>query len=302
MSSGSTIAITGASGFIGLHLLRRLKSSGFPVRAISGLRSDTPDLDAFLDDALQGVDTVIHASYPTSIPKGVPAEKFRQDMITVMHALTEACLRVGVRRFINLSTAEVYGDHGSPDISVSETDPLFAPTLYAQYRSETDSMLKYSAEFGLEYITLRLPPVYGPEPKPDFQKLLEKARRLRFLPITRTSNRRSILSVDNLSLVIESLIHQELWSVNVLNVADPGATSRVRVLLELAHAQGRPLPRMFLVPKAALNLAGRIGRRRHLRRELRGNIRLDTTRLALVCRDVSLTPTTTEFLAYYGKK
>lgn len=97
-----TIAITGASGFVGRHVIPELLSSGFSVSALlrspaSAIRVQTLGCETVLCDLssvdsiasrLQGVDTVLHMAAKMDIYGSY--EDFYADNVELTHRLLEA--------------------------------------------------------------------------------------------------------------------------------------------------------------------------------------------------------------------
>src|SRR5919112_3586451 len=122
MSATRTVLVTGAGGFIGAHLVRRLASLGMEVRA-PDLRPQ--DKSAAGDEVLthlvdicdpaavaplfEGVDTVFHLA---SLHLEVGANPAPFDVVNVEAAANLVTLAAerGVRRFVHTSSVGIYGD------------------------------------------------------------------------------------------------------------------------------------------------------------------------------------------------
>ncbi|MFI7344263.1 NAD-dependent epimerase/dehydratase family protein [Streptomyces sp. NPDC050085] len=116
--SGPDVLLTGATGFIGSKVLRRLVGGGAKVRALTrdaaadlpradGLTWHTADLSepASLSGAAEGVGTLIHLA---SVVSGPESECAAVNVRGTTALMAEA-RRVGVPRVVHLSTAAVYG-------------------------------------------------------------------------------------------------------------------------------------------------------------------------------------------------
>ena len=180
------MAVTGAGGFIGSALVRRLVAEGVEVHALLGpddaqvivpgvgveggkgvrtLRGeiDRPDcLRALLD----GVDVVFHLAGPASVASSfaAPAE-FARIHGTGTAALLAACERARVQHVIYLSSAEVYGRPVRNPID--ETHRLQACSPYAAAKLAAEHFLEaYHLSHGLAVTVLRPFSVYGPRQSP----------------------------------------------------------------------------------------------------------------------------------------
>ena len=161
------IALTGASGFVGKALLLELISEGFKVRVLTrspnffeefesvevfeGDLLNTQDWTDFLD----GADVVIHAAAEIKNPLHMEEINFHAS-----NRLLDAALKVGVRRWIQLSSVGAYG----PDVSgwVNENSLEKPNNLYETTKTLFDSKLRDIAKLSkLEVCILRPSNIYG---------------------------------------------------------------------------------------------------------------------------------------------
>jgi len=125
------IAVTGASGLLGQHLVERLVAEGLPVRVIvrndqvrfpAGVavyQTDVLDLPG-LFKALDGVTLVIHAAGLVSFNPRRRDEIFSVNVEGTRNVVN-TCLKVGVKSFIQISSVSALGR--KPGTSVTEEDP-----------------------------------------------------------------------------------------------------------------------------------------------------------------------------------
>jgi nucleoside-diphosphate-sugar epimerase len=164
MTDKKTILITGATGFVGGWLAETLYLSDF-ARARAGIRdwSNAARLGRFPIDivrcdvlnqeeiirAMEGVSVVIHCAIGS-----------REVIVQGTNNMLEAALRFGVRRFVHLSTAEVYGPVSG---QVDETFPFqYTGGIYGDSKIEAEKLCWDYYEKGLPLVVLRPPIVYGP--------------------------------------------------------------------------------------------------------------------------------------------
>jgi UDP-glucose 4-epimerase len=136
--------------------------------------------------------------------------------------LVEACLEMGVARFVYASTTAVYGP-GGPFV---ETDPCLPQGAYAQSKRRAERAVTASAKRGLGITVLRFGILYGLAPITRFDAV---ANRLVYLagverPLTVYGDgqqRRSLVHVRDASQAIAfCLAHPELTAGRALNVID----------------------------------------------------------------------------------
>ncbi len=164
MSSRQKVLITGASGFIGGRLLEVLHLTGlYDVRAAVGHWSSCARIGRFpveivqvnlLDqaatrDAVGGVQMVVHCAYGGG---GVTVNGTRN--------LLAASIDEEVKRFIHLSTTEVYGQVQG---EITEAAPARrSGNAYADSKLDAEEACLEYAGKGLSVVILRPPIVYGP--------------------------------------------------------------------------------------------------------------------------------------------
>jgi nucleoside-diphosphate-sugar epimerase len=177
MSEARAVAVTGAAGFIGSHTAAALAAACVPLRIHAGPESETRRpaglsaefwLDADITDAdalealFRGVATVVHAAGPPSVAESLqnPFEYMRVHALGTT-AVLDACVRGGVRRFVYISSAEVYGNQTPP--CVPETQPLVASSPYGAAKIGAEQMVRAFAIAGkVEAFVLRPFSIYGP--------------------------------------------------------------------------------------------------------------------------------------------
>jgi dihydroflavonol-4-reductase len=169
------ILVTGATGFLGHHLIPCLRQAGLPVRAlvrpgshVGFLRqhdvepfyvSDISDYPA-ARRATQGCEMVVHAAGHFRFWGGLP--QFWQTNVEGTAAILEAAVAAGVRRFIHISTVVVAGKTGTGTV-VDESHPSQPQDFYQRTKLEGERMvLAYHRWRGLPAIILRPGAYYGP--------------------------------------------------------------------------------------------------------------------------------------------
>ncbi len=201
-----TVAVTGASGFVGGAIGRTLAARGMAVRALvrdparapagwGAARCELPDR---IDPAaLEGVDAVVHCAYATRETDLARARRVNEDGT---RALVEAARRAGVRRLVFVSTILA-----SPD----------APSYYAR------------SKYGLEQLfdpardaVVRPGLVIGRDGQGLFQQLLDNMRRLRVVPLF-GGGRQPLQTVhaDDVSAAVARVLERDL--AGAFNVAEP---------------------------------------------------------------------------------
>ena len=180
---GSTVLVTGAGGFIGSDLVRKLLEFDADVRVFLRYTShkalgllaylpqsklekldivfgDLRDPDA-VNKAADGVDILFHLGALISIPYSYvhPIEVVQSNVIGTLNVL-QAC-REHACRLVHTSTSEVYGT--ALRTPIDETHPLQGQSPYSASKIGADKLVEsYYRAFGVEAVTVRPFNTYGP--------------------------------------------------------------------------------------------------------------------------------------------
>jgi UDP-glucose 4-epimerase len=240
-----TVLVTGATGFIGLALVKRLAASGLKVRCLARPGADISRLAlpgveicrgdlldaASLEAAVKGVSLVWHLGALVR-PAGtlVRKNKFLKTLEAVNAVATgelaQAAAKAGVKRFIYFSSISALGP-GENLQDCAEPRPL---TWYGKSKLAGEAALK-EASFGtaLEYVILRPSMIYGPG-SPGWAPLFNSVRRGALAVPGRGENRVSVCYIENL-LDAALLASEKAASGAAFNISE-GSLS-VRELLAL---------------------------------------------------------------------
>lgn len=166
--------VTGATGFTGGHLARRLAALGHNVRALVRDRGGAADLardgieiaigdlrdSQALGEAVRGVDVVYHiaAIYRQA---GLSADLYRSVNATAAGDLVEAAARAHVKRVVHCSTVGVHGDVEHPP--ANEDAPLRPGDVYQVTKLEGERVVRDAGQrSGVEVTIVRPSGIYGP--------------------------------------------------------------------------------------------------------------------------------------------
>lgn len=198
-------AITGASGFIGSHLVDSLIEQGWKVRVLRHLRPphrcEVELFDGRIDqikDLLsfcQGADLVFHLASAMGSAQ-LKAEEFYRINVAGTKALLEAARESKVPRFIHVSSAGVLG--AVPDELVAdESYPPKPITIYDRTKWMGEIMALEAANIGLDVIVVRPGWVYGPRDRRSF-KLIRAIKKGLFFIVGNGQGRQTPIWIKDL--------------------------------------------------------------------------------------------------------
>ena len=187
-----TILVTGASGHVGVNLVRALASRGRPVRAL--IHAGTLPLDGFsaetvngdilapdsLDRAMAGADTVYHLAARISI---VPTRAMKTVNVAGTRNVVDACLRNGVKRLVHFSSIHAVS-HAAAGSTVDESCQLVEYSdsdcsTYDRSKAAAEGEVRRGTALGLNAVIIRPTAILGPhdhEPSLFGEVLLSLAR------------------------------------------------------------------------------------------------------------------------------
>ncbi|HEX7088985.1 MAG TPA: NAD-dependent epimerase/dehydratase family protein [Longimicrobiales bacterium] len=265
MTEEGPVLVTGATGFVGWHLLGVLAVRGVRVRALVRPQSDTTRLEAVgaevvvgggLEDreavarAVDGVGVVLHLAAATRARGEAEYRRANADGTRVLLEAVRAS-RGRVRRVVYLSTLAAVGPSvdGRPVTAAETPRPL---TAYGRSKLAGERICLEAAEEGIEVVVLRAPAVYGPRDRDLLTFFRLAARGL--LPVPAGDERR--LQLVHVADLAEALVCGATapGAAGVYHIADPRPYSWREVVEEVARAVGRRA-RMVRVPGALVHAA-----------------------------------------------
>lgn len=290
MSERKPVAlVTGASGFLGRHIVPALTREGWSVRravrspegvgdevVIGSIGAET-DWHA----ALAGVDAVVHLAARVHYKNEEHAvQLYRNVNIAGTLHLARCAATAGVRHFIFISTVLVHGRSNEGRAPFSEDDVPTPRGLYGMSKAAAEAGLRTLArECDMKISVIRPPMVYGAGAKGNFA-LLTRAVRLGLpLPFAAIRNRRNFLSVQNLSsFILYRLGHPDPTSdFEIFLLADRERVSTPEFIACLARASGKRA-RLFGIPPDLLGTVLRAMGRRDMNDGLIGSLELDISK------------------------
>ncbi|MGZ3478435.1 MAG: NAD-dependent epimerase/dehydratase family protein, partial [Polyangiales bacterium] len=227
--------VTGAAGFVGEAVVRRLAARGDEVVAIARPRSahrvdrsaaelaiaDLPDLSAL--SRSPDPDVIVHCA----------ADLHREDFAHARRVHVDATVALADRapraKLVHLSTTDVFAAETSEEW-IDESSPLGPRDVYGKTKLEGEEAIRGRA------VILRPPGIYGPWSRGDgVLDIIRKIARGRFFHVGDGSGRRSWVHVENL---VDAIVHAFDLEPDVYVVDDGAPIERLELSRLIARALG----------------------------------------------------------------
>lgn len=272
------ILLTGASGFVGPHVVAALTQAGYRLRLAQRRPHDGPggaetivtgDLARSIDwrPALEGVDHVVHMAGLAHAGPGLDEALYDRINTEATLELAQAAVAAGVRRFVYLSSIKALSGafDGAPLSEAAEPSP-----------GDAYGRSKLAAEHGLDrldldWVALRPVLIYGSGVKANMAALLRLARLPVPLPLGGLKAPRSLLAVENIADAIRFALTPDCPARQAYTVSDPEPISVADILTALRFGLGRS-PGLISVPEPLLRRLARLSGREETFVKLAGSL------------------------------
>lgn len=291
------ILVTGATGFVGRHLVEHLRPTGrLLTLAIRGDAGSCPsswqtderikivttgpiETAGNLAEVVAGAAVVVHLAGLAHIRQSADVDDaFFAANTTATERLALTAADSGIGSFIHLSSLAAITRNASSDVIDDTTDDP-APTAYGRSKREAEKHVLALAEGGIVAISLRPPLVVGAEAKGNWGTLQRIAATGLPLPFASVRNRRSMIGIRTLVEALDCLCTQR-WSPEISGnycIADAESISLPAIVTELRRGMGLP-PRLFHCPPGILKTVAAAANRQQMAAGLLGDLRVDANR------------------------
>jgi nucleoside-diphosphate-sugar epimerase len=266
------ILVTGANGFVGSKLVECLNPSGLTVisRSNNTFDKDIKVIMLDLDNLLSGsqiegkYDVVVHLAGRTHITNDLhlnPLNELRKMNKDVTLELARQLAINGMKRFVFISSIGVNGASTQNRTPFTENSTESPHSDYAISKFEAELELKKLAKLmNFELVIIRPPLVYGCNAPGNFGKLVNLVNKQFPLPFGLINNKRSYISVTNLTSFIITCLNHPKASNETFLISDGTSISTTGLIQKIKKATGSssillPIPKVFLY--SLLTLFGR---------------------------------------------
>jgi uncharacterized protein YbjT (DUF2867 family) len=248
------ILITGATGYIGQHLVKRLVEQGecprclvrdaqkaarlFSGAEIEIVQGNTTDA-ASLTEAVQGVETIVHAGFMTADRKESPGNSYHRTNVQGTANLIRAAEEAGVRRMIEISGLGTKSDK---------------PGSYMQGRYLAEQMLMESS---LHWTIIRPSVLFG-DGAPFIKGLVGLLQASPVVPLIGGGKTmfQPIYVGDVVTVITKVLANPEQTNRHIYTIGGPAYYSFSQIFDLLLEAMGKRRPKVYVpIPFVAIGAA-----------------------------------------------
>ncbi len=178
MKAGDKVLVTGATGYTGQFLVKKLLDRGMDVRAIARKSSNLWPFEGlavtwFIGDvfdeevvrqAMEGVAYVFHVAAAFRDAKSSEQDYRNVHVVSTQHIVAEAMKNPDFKRLVHVSTMGVHGHIANPP--GDETSPFSPGDGYQRTKVEAEEWLRaFAQENPFPYSIIRPCAIYGPGEK-----------------------------------------------------------------------------------------------------------------------------------------
>nr|WP_010433957.1 NAD-dependent epimerase/dehydratase family protein [Vibrio cyclitrophicus]OEE21950.1 UDP-glucose 4-epimerase [Vibrio cyclitrophicus ZF14] len=278
-----TILITGATGFIGQHLIRLNQNFRCVVR--SGEKHSftdsysVPTINASTEwvDCFQDVNSIIHLA-GLAHNRAYTDDEYRAVNTEGALRLALKAAEAGVKRFVFVSSIGVNGS-SSNNGSFSHCDSVNPHNAYTSSKYEAEvGLKKISKQTGLEVVIVRPTLVYGPNAPGNFRTLVKFVTKLPFLPFGLANNQRDFVAVQNLADLLVTCANHPNAAGHTFLASDFETVS----IKEFSNAIGVGLGKKVVqlpLPASLMRFFGKATGKSAMIEQLYGDLKVDSSNI-----------------------
>ena len=286
------ILITGATGFIGSHLLPHLQQQNLSIKIttrqsspqlpnhITSVKIDNIDETTDWTEALQNIDCIIHLAARAHILKDEatdPESEFYQTNTAATTNLAKQAIEHGVKHFIFMSSIGAMTTLATE--TLTESSPCHPDTPYGRSKLQAEQNLKELCNNStMTWTILRPPLIYGARNPGNMERLLKLVKTGLPLPFGGIKNCRSLLYVGNLVDALTHCITHPNARNQTFIISDGEDLSTPALVRQIGIAMGKE-PTLIPIPPQLLKLIAQpLGKGETIDR-LAGSLRVDSSKI-----------------------
>lgn len=257
--------VTGAGGFIGAALSRRLEKMGVRVYRLSRFASGPDTIAADLGRGpIVGLnhiqpEVVFHLAARVHMMDEGPDAESEHFRVTVegTRYLVQAAADAGANVFVFFSSCAVMSEGAASALDESSPPAPTTPYGRAKLRAE-ELVLGMNGKGDMSTVCLRPPLVYGPGHKGHLPRMIRMIERGAFPPLPEYAGKRSMIHVDDVVTAALLVAQRHEAAGNAYIVAEPRAYSSREIYEIVLRSLGKEPP-AWHTPRAVLAAAALVG-------------------------------------------
>jgi nucleoside-diphosphate-sugar epimerase len=216
------LLVTGSSGFVGTNFVKN--SSDINIIEVDLLTQNVTEID------FTGIYSILHLAAIAHQMKRAPEKQYFMINRDLAFELAKKAKSQGVRHFVFMSTAKVYGESTTGKSAWDEDSECNPKDAYGKSKYEAEKLIQSLEDWNFKVAIVRSPLVYGAGVSANMLNLVKLVNGLPLLPLGGINNRRSMVYVGNLVALLQHIIKIQASGVFIAGDQLPLSTT---VLIKL---------------------------------------------------------------------
>lgn len=254
------ILVTGATGFVGGEILKKLNSENFEVYGTSQngssdssqniIKADITDSETLKNLSGNTYDAVIHSAGLAHQFGNIDKELFEKVNVVGTKNIAEFAVKAGAKQFILISSTAVYGYHKNV---IDESTECRPDTDYAKSKLGAEKVcMEICEKNNIDLTIFRLAPVLGEKGIGNVPRLIGAIDKRRFIWIGDGKNKKSLIYVGDIANACLEILKAKKRATEIFNLSAPPIEMR-ELVKAISAALKKNVPG-FSVPAFLPNL------------------------------------------------